>query len=137
MDLVAWLARRSARPQLGALVGLAVLLALGGGATIAATEAAHRTDRAYASYLEQAEVGDLVVNPSLPTDRAAELIASTPGVSSYTSDSMLTASADDGHPRTQAEVDSSYMQLRASTNGRYTDDRSTGRPTRPDDRRAR
>lgn len=55
---------------------------------------AHRT--AYPSYLHRAGVGEVVVNPSFNTDRAEGIIASTPGVKSYVSDSLLTATADRG-----------------------------------------
>jgi hypothetical protein len=100
---------------------LAVVLAVGVGVGLASVEAARRTERAYPDYLRRAGVGDLVINPSIPTDRADEVIASTPGVLGYTSDSLLTATIDDGAPRTQAEVDGSLIQVRASTDGRYTE----------------
>ena len=100
---------------------LALVVAVGLGVGLASLEAARRTERAYPDYLRRADVAELVINPSLPTDRADEVIGSTPGVLAFTSDSMLTASIDDGAPRTQAEVDSTAIQVRASTNGRYTE----------------
>jgi hypothetical protein len=107
-------------------------VALGLGASIAAYEAALRTDGAYPEYLRDADVAELVVNPSLSTERAEELIASTPGVVDYRTDDLLTVSFDDGAPRTQAEVDHgladvqadpafAYTQVRMSQDGRYTD----------------
>lgn len=101
------------------LLGLAIVLALGTGVTIASLEASARTDRAYQSYLGRSEVGELVVNPSLITDRVAGIIASTPGVSSYVSDSLLTATPDRGEPRTQAAIDGDGTQVRMSADGRY------------------
>lgn len=103
-----------------ALVGLSVLLAIGVGVALAALEAAHRTENAYPSYLRRAEVGELVVNPSLVTDRVEEIIATTPGVRSYTSHSMLAATPDRGEPRSQRELDSGLSTAFVSTDGRFT-----------------
>lgn len=108
-----------ARRHRASLVGLAALLALGLGVALAATAVAARTDRSYDHYLRRAEVGDVVVNPGLSTERAAEIIAATPGVRSVTSDDVLTVTLDSGAPRTQAAVDSTYVQLRVSSDGRY------------------
>ena len=119
--MVAWaLARSGARRRLGALGALALVLAIGIGVSLASFEAAHRTEQAYPSYLERAEVGDLVVNPSLSTNRAEEVIRTTPGVAGYTSDDIMTASLDDGAPRPQGVVDSPEVYVRMSDNGRYT-----------------
>lgn len=114
------LARAGLRRHRRGLLGLAVVLALGVGVALASLEAARRTENAYPSYLRRAEVGEVVVNPSLNSDRAAEIIASTPGVSGYVSDSWLTVTPDDGHPRTQSEVDANPSQARVSADGRYT-----------------
>ncbi len=88
---------------------------------LASLEAARRTESAYTSYLRRAEVGELAVNPGLITDRAEEIITSTPGVSDVVSDSWLTGTADDGHPRTQAEVDGTPILMRVSADGRFTE----------------
>ncbi|MEO5840732.1 MAG: hypothetical protein ABIQ73_16630 [Acidimicrobiales bacterium] len=109
------------RQRLGALVGLALLLAVGLGGSIAAFTAAWRTDHAYPDYLDRNEVNELVVNPSVLTDRAIEVIVSTPGVVRVASDSMLTATVDAGAPRTRSQIDSRATQVRASTDGRYVD----------------
>lgn len=113
------LATGIARRHGWALVGLAALLAFGAGISLGASAVAARTDRAYDRYLRAAEVGDLVVNPGLPTARAEAVIADIPGVVSVTSDDVLTASIDSGEPRTQSAVDSGFVQLRASGDGRY------------------
>ena len=118
---VAWaLARSAARRRRGALGGLCLVVAIGIGVSLASFEAARRTERAYPTYLERANVGDLVVNPSLSTDRAEEVIRTTPGVATYTSDDLLVVSLDDGAPRPQGVVDSPEVYLRMSDNGRYT-----------------
>lgn len=75
--MLAW---ATARRLAGLLGGLALVIALGIGTTLAAFTAAWRTDRAYPDYIEQAEVGEVVVNPSLLTDRIIDVIATTPGV---------------------------------------------------------
>lgn len=113
------LTRAGIRRRRGPLVGLALVVALGIGTAIASLEAAARTDSAYPKYLRRADVGELVVNPSLITERAEAVIASTPGVRAYTSDSLLTATPDRGEPRTQVDVDSDGTQVRVSTDGRY------------------
>ena len=121
MSALLLMARGVVRQRVGALVGLALLLAVGLGGSIAAFTAAWRTDHAYPEYLHRNEVNELVVNPSLLTDRAAEVIASTPGVIRVATDSMLTATADAGAPRTRSDIDSQATQVRASTNGRYVE----------------
>src|SRR3954452_7772414 len=81
------LARAGVRRRRWPLVGLAAVVALGVGVSIAVFEAAWRTEHAYPEYLRRANVGDLIVNPGLNFDRAQEIVASTPGVKSYASDS--------------------------------------------------
>lgn len=115
------LARPGIRRHRGALLGISIVLALGLGVAIASWEAATRTEQAYPSYLRGAEVGELVVNPSFNTDRAEEVIAATPGIRSYASDSLLTATPDRGEPRNQADVDRDAAAVRVSADGRYVD----------------
>ena len=91
------------------------------GVSLAAFEVAARTENAFPSYLAQANVGDLVVNPSLSDARAAELITTTPGVTGYTTDDFLVAGIDPGRPVTQAEIDSAGVQVRMSSDGRYVE----------------
>src|SRR3954471_21329377 len=112
MGATAMLARATARARRWSLAGLAVLVGLGLGVALTAFAVAARTDGAYDHYLGRAGVGDLVVNPSLSTDRAAAIIRGTRGVRSVATDDVLTATLDDGKPRTQREVDSGFMQLR-------------------------
>ena len=117
---MAWtLARAGLRHRLRGLVGLAVVLAIGMGVSLVAFEVAARTENAFPSYLAEANVGDLVVNPSLSDARAAELITTTPGVTGYSTDDFLVAGIDPGRPVTQAELDSVGVQVRMSSDGRY------------------
>jgi ABC-type lipoprotein release transport system permease subunit len=121
---VSWaLARAGLGGRRVAALGLALVLALGLAVSLASLEAARRTERAYPSYLRSSNAGDVVINPSLVTDRTAALIGSTPGVQSYVSDSMLTASLDDGAPRTRAQIESddAGVLMRLSTDGRFVD----------------
>lgn len=122
MTAVAFALARAGFRRRRALVGLSVALAIGVGVALASLEAAHRTANAYPSYLRRAGVGELVVNPSLNTGRAEEVVAATPGVRDYTSHSLLVATLDRGHPRTQREIDSlqaSATTALVSTDGRF------------------
>jgi hypothetical protein len=119
MGVVGVLAKATTRTRRWSLAGLAVLVAFGLGVSLAAFAVAARTDRAYDRYLRDAEVGELAVNPSLSTARAAEIIGGTRGVREVATDDVLTATLDDGRPRTQAEVDSAFVQVRVSMDGRY------------------
>ena len=121
MAVVALLSRAALRRQLRSVVALALVVAAGFGAALTAFNAAARTERAYPDYLRAAEVADVVVNPSLATPRARDIILGAPGVERATTDDVLTATADDGEPRTQAEVDSGQLQVRLSSDGRYAD----------------
>ncbi len=116
--VLAWSATRR---RVGALAALVLLISLGIGVSLGAVEAAERTARAYPRYLRDADVAELVVNPSFATERANEIIASAPGVASYTSDDFMIVTVDDGAPRAQSVVDSASLQLRMSVDGRYVE----------------
>lgn len=118
MAVVVALARAGLRRG-AALFGLAAVVALGLGVAIASLEAAARTEQAYPDYLRRADVGELVVNPSLITKRAEEIISSTPGVLGYVSDSLLNAGDDSEQPTAEATMANAATQLRMSTDGRY------------------
>lgn len=115
------LARAGLRRHRRGLLGLSVVLALGLGVSMASLEAARRTENAYPAYLRRAEVGELAVNPNLLTDRAQEIIATTPGVAGVVSDAWLSATPDDGDPRTLNEVSRDSADVRVSADGRYVD----------------
>jgi hypothetical protein len=116
---VSWAMARGLRRSAGSLLGLSVVLTVGIGVALGSLEVAARTEDAYPSYLRRAQVGELVVNPGLVTERTDDLIGSTPGVRDYVSDSILAATPDRGEPRTEAELDSDLTQVRMSSNGRY------------------
>ncbi|MEO8693933.1 MAG: FtsX-like permease family protein [Acidimicrobiales bacterium] len=117
METLKLLVREGVRRNVMALAAVAILLTAGLGAGLASIEIAHRTERAYPDYLRQAQVGNLVVNPSLDTAEAEAMIRSVPGVVGVTSDSLLTVGVNDNQ--------SNYLQARMSPNGRYTE---TDRP---------
>jgi hypothetical protein len=98
-----------------------MVVAVGLGTTVATVDLAARTDRAYPTYLDDAGVADLVVNPSVSNERAAEVIAAAPGVRAVRSADMLTATLDAGEPRTQSAVDSSFTQVHLPSGGRFVD----------------
>jgi predicted lysophospholipase L1 biosynthesis ABC-type transport system permease subunit len=105
--------REGVRRNLAVLAAIAVVLALGLGSGLAGTEIADRTERAYPDYLRRAAVGDLVVNPSLDTTDAEEMMRTLPGVTSVASDSLLTVAVND-------DESDNYLSARVSADGRYT-----------------
>src|SRR4051794_26804533 len=74
MAAVRVLARHGFRSHRLSLLAIAVVMAAGAGAGLTSIELAHRTDRAYREYRRQADVAELVVNPSLVTDRIGGLV---------------------------------------------------------------
>lgn len=113
------LVRHGARTHRGELVAIALVLAAGVGAGLASLEIAQRTDQAYPRYRDDAEVAELVVNPSLTTDQTADLLRSIEGVESVTSDALLTAGPDIRTIGRDLEDLSDFLQVRVSTDGRY------------------
>ena len=116
-----WLAGRWFRQRWLAAVPLALIVAVGGTGTMIAVGAADRTSSAYGDYLEHADVGDLVINPSLNTRQIGEVIRDLPNVEQVTSDMMLGATFDDGRPRPRFEVEETDYQsfTFGSHDGRY------------------
>ncbi|MEO5843033.1 MAG: FtsX-like permease family protein [Acidimicrobiales bacterium] len=113
METLKLLVREGVRRNAAALAAVAVLLTAGLGAGLASIEIADRTQRAYPDYLRRADVGNLVVNPSLDTPEAEAMIRSAPGVVGVTTDSLLTVVVNDN--------ESTSLQARASSDGRYTE----------------
>ena len=97
------------------------MVTLGMGTALASFSIAWRTEHAYPNHLRRAEVSELVVNPSLHTDRIDEIVASTPGVLDTVSDALFLATPDVGKPRARMDVENSLLQFRASRDGRYQD----------------
>ena len=128
-SLLAWhatagvLAGRALRGGRWSLLGLALVVALGGGASVGAAVAAHRTDHAYRDYLQDAAVADLVVNPSVRTTEMDEAIRGFDGVEEVRVDSLLFASVVVTEPTRLADAsdEDSWLQVRGSLDGRYVD----------------
>ena len=123
MAAVGWLIRHQLRRRWPALVPVALLVACGATAAFVAAGAADRTGGAYGAYLEQADVSDVVVNPSLSTSEIKREIEKLPGVRSSTSDAVFFAGVDreGGRPRSARQLNSSTQiaQVRGSADGRY------------------
>jgi hypothetical protein len=121
-----WLIRHQLRQRWPALVPVALIVALGATAAFAAAGAADRTAGAYGHYLDDAAVGDVVINPSLATTDVDRMIRDLPGVRDVTSDVVMFTLVDplEGAPRTAAEPNDTdtagtAVQVRGSTDGRY------------------
>jgi hypothetical protein len=119
-----WLTGRHLRRRWAALVPLALVVALGATGTLVAAGAVDRTAGAYDGYLERADVGDVLLNPSLVTAEVDEVIRDLPGVRSVTSDALFLAGIDEREaaPRTSAELDAepTVATVRGSVDGRFT-----------------
>jgi hypothetical protein len=117
-----WLIRHRLQRRWVALVPLALIVMLGSTGALVAAGAADRTASAYSRYLDRADVGDVVINPSLSTTEIDEVIRGLPGVRSVTRDALFVASLDDGARRTVSESidDGADIQVRGSVDGRYT-----------------
>ena len=116
------LVRAELRHRWAAYLGVAIIVALGCGASIGALVVAHRTDRAYPDYVERARVSKLVVNPSVATLAADEVIRRLPGVQAVYSDATLLASVVHLGPTPASELlaaDEASLIVRGSTDGRY------------------
>ncbi|MGZ8766267.1 MAG: hypothetical protein ACXW2C_11315, partial [Acidimicrobiia bacterium] len=118
--------RHDLRRRLLALSGLALILVLGGGATLGSLVLAHRTDRAYPEYVADAEVSDLVVNPSLSTRSMGRALRELPEVLEAHRSSLLTAGVVPpgflDRPITVAELNDAepWVQGLGSPDGRFT-----------------
>jgi hypothetical protein len=100
------------------MVPLALLVAAGTAGTLIALGAAQRTSTAYDRYATRSNVGDLQINPSLPTKEIDTLIRSLPGVEQVTTHDLLAVvGGPEAHGGTAAEADAG--QIRGSVDGRY------------------
>jgi hypothetical protein len=118
-----WLTRRQVRRQWAATLSVALIVALGGGGTLLAIESAERTSTAFPRYLERADVGDLLINPSLFTAEIDEVIRGLPGVRTVTSDRLFMAAIDhEGTPMRYSEspATNTLEAVFGSVDGRYT-----------------
>ena len=117
------LAGRALRGGRWSLLGLALVVALGGGASITAAVAAYRTDHAYGDYVHDAAIGDLVLNPSIRTKEIDEAIRGFDGVETVRADTLLLGSVVATGPIRIADVpeEDTWLQVRGSVDGRYVD----------------
>lgn len=120
----AWLARRWLRRRAVAMIPLALLVAVGVAGTGLALTAARSSASAYRDHLERAGVGDVLVNPVINSADVDAVIRTLPGVDEVTTSVVLTASADDGSPRSRrtllAESGGYAGNVTGSVDGRYT-----------------
>ena len=122
MAATGWVARRWFRRRAVAMIPFTLLVVIGTTGTLVALGAADRTATAYGEYLERADVGDLVLNPTVHTTEVEEIIASLPGVVRVTSSSYFNTTIDDGTPRTRGEVEAGtgpVMFVHGSVDGRF------------------
>ena len=106
-------------------------IALGGGAALGAAVAAHRTDHAYGDYVEDAEVAELVVNPSLRSEDMDEAIRGFDGVESVHVDTLLLASVARHRVRPRSRTAAARGRVAADPGLASTvaTSTSTGRPS--------
>ena len=116
-------ARGQLRRQRASYLGLAVVVALGGGAALGAAIAAHRTDSAYGDYVQRAKVAELVVNPSLSSVAISAAIKDFDGVEEVHTSSLLTAVTGHIDSGVLGELASTeqWLQVLGSPDGRFTD----------------
>ena len=118
---ISWLAQRWLRQRWVAMLPLFVVVLVGVAGTVLAVDAAAQTSTAYRRYLERANVGDVLLNPSVKTTEVDALIRDLPGVVEVTTDTFYTVTDDDGRPRKLSEFDGAVSVLTfGSHDGRYT-----------------
>ena len=121
-----WLVvRAELRRRWAGYLGVALVLAVGGGAALAALIAAERTDRAYPEYVRSADVTRLVVNPSIASVEMDREIRRLPGVREVHSDALLFGSVKYTRPivysQGASDHDEASLQVKGSSDGRYTE----------------
>lgn len=94
-----WLTRRWLRRRWAGLVPLAIIVLVGGTATLASLSAAQRTGTAYADYLTRADVGDIVINPGIQSTDIDAVIRDLPDIEAITRGVDLYAEIDGGNGR--------------------------------------
>jgi hypothetical protein len=106
---------------------LLLVVLVGTTGTILALGTAQRMSEAFDRYLERANVGDVVVNPSVSSTEVDAVIRSLPGVTEVTTESLFMVTNDDGAPRPRRVVDQGDVEsgtvagVFGSHDGRYRD----------------
>ena len=119
---MSWLAQRWLRQRWVAMLPLFVVVLVGVAGTVLAVDAAVQTSTAYRRYLERANVGDVLLNPSVKTTEVDAVIRDLTGVVQVTTDTFFTVTADDGRPRALSELEDAGpgVTVWGSHDGRYT-----------------
>lgn len=118
-----WLSTRWLRRRALATVPILLIVAAGTAGASIALSTADRTANTYGDYLRRADVGDVVINPSVSTREIDQVIRTLPGVEQVTSDTVFVTTLDDGRPRTREDIESTGLDLfvHGSTDGRFTE----------------
>jgi hypothetical protein len=122
MGATVWLVFWYLRRRWAALVPLALVVALGGAGALVAVGAADRTAGAYSDYLVRADVGDVLVNPSLNTADIDRVVRGLPGVRSVSSSSLFFAGIGEGTSMPRGELeegDNVQGMVYGSVDGRF------------------
>ncbi len=122
------LASRELRGSRASRIGLALVVALGGGTALGSAVVAYRTDHAYPDYVERADVAEVVINPSNDSVAMDAAIRSFDGVQSVHSDALLLATVGISGPAPVIEAigPTLWLQVYGSPDGRYSE---VDRPT--------
>jgi hypothetical protein len=122
-----WLTPRWMRHRWLAVMPVLLIVLVGTTGTMLALGSAERTSEAFDRYLERANVGDVVVNPSVSSTEVDAIIRSLQGITEVTSESLFKVTADQGEPRPRAKLDDgavaagSAAGVFGSHDGRYAE----------------
>lgn len=107
------------------MVPLALVVAVGGGATAVALATADRTAGAFDEYLRDARSGDVVINPFFGSREIEQVIRDLPGVEQVTNAPVYMTTFGDTGPRPRGEValneSTTGTDAVGSPDGRYLD----------------
>jgi hypothetical protein len=123
----AWVMGRWLRRRWPAALPLSVTVLLGATGTLVALGTAQRTSEAFDRYLERANVGDVVVNPSVSSTEVDAVIRSLAGVTEVSTESLFMVTNDEGAPRPRRLVDQGDVEsgsiagVFGSHDGRYSE----------------